>query len=210
VWKRVNTSAGDVVAHGIYYPDKQQVHWWVSIDGADTPNYRVLLQTSNITSDNEGTNRGWSVHTGLSSEAVCSCVFPELVTDETTGSTILVHRPYIGLATPAYIQRMDHGQDDNGEPFVARIVTKPYFVTGLLNKWGAMTAALLAEPNSDPTQLLNVKFIRDFGLETNGIVTDFLQKDDESLVIKPFDNLRMSHATAVQVEFSDYVTPDSK
>lgn len=208
-WRRANTGAAQICAHGVYYPDKQQVHWWVAVDGEDKPILRVLLQVDQIRSDAEGTNRGWCTATGKSSEAWCSTIVPETVLDEETGSTTLVFRPYIGLPDPYYIQRMDSGHTDAGEVYVAKIVTKPYFITGLLNKWGAMTAALLAEPNEDPTTLVNVKFIRDFGRETNLVVTDFVPSaDGESLVIKPFDNLRMSQSIAIQVEFSDYEEPD--
>ena len=203
-WKRANTGASQITAHGVYYPDKQQIHWWVAVDGGDKPELRVLLQVDEIRSDNEGTTRGWAIATGKSSEAWCSAIVPETVLDEESGSTSLTYRPYIGLPGPFFIQRMDSGRTDAGEEYIAKIVTKPYFVTGLLNKWGAMTAALLAEPHDDPEMKLNIKFIRDFGLEENAVVTNFIPKDSESLVIKPFDNLRMSGAIAIQVEFSDH------
>lgn len=203
-WKRVNSGAAQICAHGVYYPDKQQIHWWVATDGEDKPNLRVLLQVSEIRSDADGTQRGWAIATGESSSAWCSCIVPETVLDEDTGTTSLTYRPYIGLPTPNFIQRMDSGHDDAGEEFVAKIVTKPYFITGLLNKWGAMNASLLAEPNEDPDVRINVKLIRDFGKETKYIVTDFQPELGESLVIKQFDHLSMSESYAIQIEFSDY------
>jgi len=209
-WKKINTGATAIISHGVYYPDKQQVHWWVSINGEDKPNYRIVLQVNRIESDNEGTNKGWSVHTGRSSFAWSSCIVPETVLDESSGSVSLTFRPYIGMDSPEFIQRMDSGNTDNGEPYVAKIVTRPYFITGLLNRWGAMTASLLAVPNDDPTTQINVKFIRDFGKEESGVITDFVPDVGESLVIKPFDNLKMSSSIAIQVEFSDYEAPDFK
>ena len=93
------------------------------------------------------------------------------------------------------------GDDDDGTAYRAHIITKPYIVAGLLNKWGAMAAALLALPNADAT--LTIRLIRDFGLETNEVTTDFIPDAAETDVIKIFDNLVMSDARAIQVEFQD-------
>lgn len=202
-WRRMNVSAANIVAHGVYYPDKQQVHWWLSVDGADTPNLKIILQVSEVRSDEDSTQRGWTTATGDITYAYCSCIVPEIITDETTGATLLAHLPYAGFTSPNFIQRCDVGSTDNGTAYRARIVTKPYIVTGLLNKYGAMTAALLAQPLSDETMTLDVKLIRDFGKETNYINTDFVPDDQETSVIKVFDNLRMSNAVSLQVEFSD-------
>lgn len=207
VWRRVNTSAEKIVGHGVYYPDKQQIHWWVSLDGADTPNFKMILQVNDIRSAADGCERGWVTADGRSSEAWCSTVLPEIVT-EPDNSTTLSFRPYIGLDDPDFIQRTDVGDHDAGQTYKAKIVTKPYILAGLLNRWGAMTAALLAVANSNPLIRINVKFIRNFGLETNETTTDFLPEQTETLVIKTFDNLVMSDAKAIQVEFSDLEPED--
>lgn len=205
-WRRMNVSATNIVAHGVYYPDKQQVHWWLAVDGNNTPNLKIILQVSEVRSDADSTQRGWVTATGLITEAYCSVIVPEVITDEATGSTLLAMLPYAGFESPNFIQRCDIGTTDNGTAFRARIVTKPYIVTGLLNKWGAMTAALLAQPLDDEDMTIDVKLIRDFGKETNYINTDFVPESNETSVIKIFDNLRMSHATSIQIEFSDPYT----
>lgn len=202
-WRRMNVSAANIVAHGVYYPDKQQLHWWVAVDGADTPNLKIVLHVSEVRSGDDITTRGWVLATGDITYAYCSCIVPEVISDETTGATLLAHLPYAGFTSPNFIQRCDIGSTDNGTAYRARIITKPYIVTGLLNKYGAMTAALLAQPLDDEDMTIDVKLIRDFGRETNYINTDFVPEDQETSVIKIFDNLRMSHATSIQIEFSD-------
>lgn len=201
-WNRVNTAAALTVCHGIYYPDKQQVHWWLTVDSEDNPNFRIISQVNEVRSTTNGTERGWSVATGRSSEAWCSAVIPEVIVEE-DGTLGLGFRPMIGLDTPDYIQRMDSGTTDAGVAYRGIIRTKPYILAGLLNRWGAMAAALLATAISDPSVLLNVKFIRNFGIEENDVTTDFLPVSVEDIVIKQFDNLRMSDVKALQVEFSD-------
>jgi hypothetical protein len=203
-WRHVNTTATNTIAHGVYYPDSQQVIWWMAVDGANTPNYVIKLHVEHMQSDGEdGTNGGWTVATGTITEAWCSGIIPETVIDSETGATYLSFRPYLGFESPHFLQRADVGDTDNGDTYRAVIRTKPYLVAGLLNKWGGMCASLLAEPNDDPFVLMNVKLIRDFGKETNTIMTDFVPETTEELVIKPFDNLRMSNAVSIQVEFSD-------
>lgn len=202
-WKSVNTNAELLSAHGVYYPDKQQLHWWVATEGEDTPNLKMINQISEIRSDEDGTTRGWTLADGTIATAWCSCIFPEVVNDEETGTTFLSYRPFIGMEGPNFIQRCDTQSTDAGDPYRAIIRSKPYFLVGLLNRWGLMNGALLADANVDEAVQLDVKLIRDFGAEENKITTDFVPPNSEESVVKFFDDLRMSNAMCVQVEFSD-------
>lgn len=206
-WLTANTIAAHVSAHGVYYPDKQQVKWWIAVDGGATPSLVMVLQVNEIKQESaaayDSRGRGWSQANGLLATAWCSCIVPERVVND-QGSDTLNFRPYIGLATPHYIQRTDVGFDDNGTPFIAKIVTRPYFLAGLLNRWGAMNAALLAQSINNPDTKLSVKFIRNYGTEdSEEIITDFVPDGDEEAVIRFFDSLHMSDAKAIQIQFSD-------
>lgn len=202
-WRSVNTNATEVIAHGVYYPDKQQLHWWVASNGEDAPNLKMILQINNVRADTDGTQKGWSIATGTITEAWSSTIFPEVINEESTGSTLLSYRPYAGLATPNFIQRCDTQSTDAEDTYRGIIRTKPYFFVGLLNRWGGMNAALLASANADPTITMDVKLIRDFGKETNEINTNFSPETSEDFVLKAFDDLRMASAVAIQIEFSD-------
>lgn len=205
VWARTNTGASTIPCHGVYYPDKQQVHWWLTVDNNDlSPNYKIILQVNEIVSSATTASRGWTTATGFITTANCSTVVPEHTTDDDTGGTYLSYRPYIGLDTDTgSIARCDVENTDAGYAYRGRILTKPYIVAGLLNKWGAMNAAVLAKPIDDPNTTMRITLIRDFGKEENNITTDFVPDEDESLVNKKFDNLNMSDAYAIQVEFKD-------
>lgn len=202
-WRHVNTKAGSIISHGVYYPDKKQVKWWVAVDGSDTPMETLVLQINQVRSDGDGTQRGWAIATGRSTEAYCSVIHPETITDTVTGAPRLTFLPYIGLPNPDFIQRTDIGSLDAGQEYVARIRTKPYILAGLLNKWGAMAAALLAQPNDDPDVQIAVRFIRDFGKEVVQTFTDFTPDATEEQVIKIFDALALSDARVIQIEFVD-------
>ena len=206
-WGRVNLEAANVQACGIFYPYKQQVHWWVPVDGADSPNLKMILQVSSIqqvsgvTAGAGGVGRGWSTATGLISQAFCASVFTELVTINSLNS--ISERPFIGLTSTgtAFVQRCDVEITDNGTTYLATILTKPYFVTGLLNRWGVMNVALLATANATAT--MNVSIVRDFGVETSQTVAVSLAPvGSETFVVKSLDNLVMSGATAIQFQFT--------
>lgn len=199
-WRKANLLATKVICHGVYYPDKHQVHWWVSMDGSDSPNYKIVLQVNELRITEEGARGGISVADGRITEAYCSTIFNELVTGDPSAAVTLRARPFIGLTTPDYVQRCDVVTTDAGQTYRARIRSGPKLVVGLLNKWGAMVAALLASANA---LRVKVQLIRDFGLESKSVTTDLLNTSTEPFVIKTFDDLNMSEAHSIQIEFSD-------
>lgn len=208
-WRRVNTAATQIAVRGLYYPDKKQVHWWVAVDGGNVPSLKLVLQTSQVRSDgNGGTTRGWSIATGDIAEAWTVLPVAENVTRD-DGTVQLSYRPYMGFNGTHRLQVGDVGSTDNGVAYRGHIVSKPYILAGLLNRWGAMNAGLLAAPQSDPTITLNVTLIRDFGKESNTVTTDFVPAGSEDPVIKIFDQLVMSDARAIQLEFYDPLVPSS-
>ncbi len=203
-WSRVNTQAANVVARGCHYPYKQQLHWWLAVDGADSPTLKIILQISEVQQYTDpvagpGAARGWSTATGRIAQAYAVSVFTEVVTINAVNS--LSERPFIGLTSPDYIQRCDTEAADAGVAYVATILTRPYFLTSLLNHWGVMNGSLLAVANASAS--MTVSLIRDFGVETSAALTTSLAPvGAETFVVKDFDNLSMSGATIIQIKFS--------
>jgi hypothetical protein len=197
----VNAQAANVVVRGVYYPFKQQVIWLVAVDGSNVPNLGIKLQVSEIRSLGEDRiGRGISLMTGRITEATAIGVLTEVVS--INGTTSLSQRPFVGLGTPDYVQRCDTESTDAGVAYVATIRTKPFMLAGLMNNWGAMTASLLATANAQAT--LSIRLIRDMAVETSPtVVTSLAPVASESLVIKDLNDLVMSGATTMQIEFSD-------
>lgn len=198
-WQRTNLAA-TIIARSLYYPDKMQIHWWVAVDGSDVPNSKIVVHTREMKSTGQGARRGIVLATGRSTTAYAVALWHETKLTE-DGTLTLSGRPFMGLIAPYLLQRGDIQNTDAGDVYVARVRSKPLIVTGLLNKWGGMAAALLATPHATAT--VKVSLIRDFGLETNYVVTDLAPVASESYVIKFMDDLRLSEAKAIQVEFSD-------
>lgn len=209
-WRRVNTLATKVVARGVYYPDKQQAIWVVAADANDSPTLGLKLQVTETRSDlgnvgagEEGASRGWSLFDGTLATAYTLCTFHEIVSGDPNPLVYTLRaRPMGGYLAANGVMRWDTGTTDNGHSFVARIRTKPFMVAGLLQKWGAMTGSLLAVSNASLT--VNIKLIRDFGVEeSEDHEIDLLPEESEPIVLKDLDNLYMSGARSIQVEFGD-------
>lgn len=200
LWRTVNTRADKVVCRVCYYPDKQQIYWWVATSGAERPNLVIKIQISELREQQDGIlKRGISLADGLGAQAYTATPVIELT--ELDGSTVVHRRPYFAVEGPILF-RADVGYRDGEESFKATIRSKAIILTGLLNRWGAMVASLLATANSNIADL-RVRFIRNFGLETTEISTDLAPEAGEDYVIKFFDHLHMSESEAIQVEFSD-------
>lgn len=204
-WKRVNTAATAITCHGVYYPDKQQIHWWMAADNFNTPSLKFVLQVNSVEDVSGGpdltgglTGRGWALADGLIATARCSAIFTEPVV--VGGKTFRSFRPFIGLTKPNYIQRCDTGDTDAGQSYVALVRTRPYFLAGLLDKWGAMTCALLASASAAD---IRIRMVRDFGIESSEKTISLVPQASEEYVIRQLDSLAMSDATSIQFEFTD-------
>lgn len=199
-WGTVNLDAQAVVACGCFYPYKQQLHWWVATDGSDRPNFKMVLQVSELrVVDGDAVGRGWSTATGRITEAACCGVLTETVS--INGVSSISERPFAGMSDPDFMQRCDTEDEDAGVPYSATIITRPYILAGQLNMWGAMVASLLAMANSNYS--VKITLIKDFGAEENMVITDLTPDALETQVFKMLDNLRMSEARSIQVKFED-------
>lgn len=205
-WATVNLSAEKVIIRGVYYPYKQQMWWMVASNGADSPNLGLKLQVSELREVPGGVRRGWSTFDGLLPQAMSVTLLTEQFTTD-SGDNALSTRPILGYkVSSGALLRADVGDTDNQTDYIARIRTRPVFQAGLLNQWGARVAALLAQANAFTS--IQVSLIRDYGKEANIIVSTLAAESVEDYVIRIFDNLVMSEARAIQVEFSDVTDPD--
>lgn len=198
-WSYANLNA-IIAGHGVYYHTKHQVHWWVAIAGATTPNIKLVLQVSELSSSGGSASGGWSYATGRIAQAYTSAILSEQLFLD--GAQTFSNRPYIGLPSPDFIQRCDVGILDAGQTYIARIVTRPYMLTGILNKWGAMAGALLADAGG--TSTINIRFIKDFEAEFGTIVpVDLTPQGSETVVLRVLDDLDLSNAASIQIEIAD-------
>lgn len=201
-WRRINLLA-DVPCVGVYYSDHKQIWWWIAIDGSTYPNYILKLQVSETVSAAGVVSRGWAVATGLITRAYCAAILSEQSFEG--GFQTLSNRPCIGMASPHFVQRCDTGTTDNGVPYVAAFITKPFMLAGLANQWGARVAAILVSAVSNA--YVRVRLIKDFGKEGSvpTVVDCTPEATGQTHVVKILDDLVLNEAATIQVEVSDYV-----
>jgi hypothetical protein len=219
-WSRVNTAA-TIPCHGVYHTIKNQVHFWIAVDGSDHPNMKIVVHCGETQSTyNEGARRGWvTVPKGdRIADAYCSVMFSPNVDSTDPRDQNLV--PFIGKTTwmvnsmtiGNIIQRCDVGTTDCFTPgdtdafFYGRIQTRPFTQASLISKFGVlsgtlMCASIIAAPND-----LLVRADCDFGLETKLVKVDMSPKFSEPIVIKQLDNFSISECRTVQITFGDLDT----
>ena len=219
LWSRINLAA-TVIAHGVFYPLKNQVHYWVALDGADYPNAKIILHCSEVQSNSEGARRGWvTVPVGdRIADAYCSIMFSPNIdgVDARSQSTV----PFIGkkqwtvlgATIKDLIQRCDVGTTDaftTGDTdayYYASVQTRPFSPLGTINKYGLMSATILAVALNDATNDVYVKAIKDFGTEDLQVNIDLVPKGEETILIKKLDQLNFGELVTLQLAFGDLNT----
>lgn len=201
-WQRLNVNAA-VVTRAVFYADKNQIHWWIAVDGSNIPTLRIVLQTDNSVTRDGGVERGWSRASVPSPGALAVIMFSENIEAGIARSKKLVPMVAIGNT----VQIMDTGSTDNGTAFAPHIVTAPRTLkrgdqSGLTQKFGIRAGSLSAI--AEASTAVKLKFIRDYGVETSlGVDVSTAPKVSESLVIRQIDNLKMAECLAVQLDITD-------
>lgn len=202
-WRSANLEA-IIVSRAVFYPESRQVWWWITTSG-NYPNLILKLQTNETRETSDGVRGGWSKADGKIARAYASCVYADNIDDNTTRSLTL--KPFIGVtAADGWVLRCDTGTDDNGTAFTARIVTKPYILRGILQKFAIKGAALLAKA---ATASVKMTLIRDFGLEEprNSGDISLAASGSETQVVKELMQLTSTENYAMQIEFEDVTSP---
>jgi hypothetical protein len=203
-WKRINLNAATVLCRSLFYPAARQAHWWIAVDGSDTPNLRIVLQTNEMRfSATSGYRRGWAVWDGPSAAVLATCLYAENVDTSDPRSAHLA--PMIGREGDGLIWRTDTGDDDNGTDYHARIVTRPYTPVGVLNHYGVMAGALVAKAQAGAA--VEVTVSQDFGLVEHTVSVALDPVGSEAHVIRAMDDLSNADMTVAQFEIADPATP---
>lgn len=226
LWSRVNQSAL-VPAHGVFYQKKNQVHYWVALDGSDYPNAKIILHTDLMKSGPDGARRGWvTVPVGdRIAAAHCSFIFSNNIDAVGTfRSNVVVpfigkdqwnvtYDPGSGVVTNTIknlIQQCDTGTTDaftagdTDAYYYARIKTRPFTPVTLLAECGIQAGVIVAEANQSAINPVFVRAVKNFTSPTDPISLTFTQEAaDQTAVIKKIDNLTMSGATTVELELGD-------
>lgn len=216
LWSRVNQNAS-VPAHGVFYQSKNQVHFWVALDGSDHPNAKIIVHCDEIVSDANGGRRGWvTVPVGNRiADAYCSCMFSANVDSGDIRSFDLV--PFIGKTQWSVagntiknlIQRCDVGTtdafttNDTAAYYYASVQTRPFAPMSFMTKTGLLAGTLVLASSGSPSNDVHVRADKDFGLETKLIGVPLFPQANETILVKRLDNLNFADLNTVQITFGD-------
>lgn len=219
-WQRVEVDAA-IPCHGVYHADKQQIHWWVALDGSDYPNAKLILHCNRSVRTEAGVRKGWvTVPIGNRiASAHCSIMFASNV--ESTDPRSVRQVPFIGKAewtvggttVRDLWQRCEVGNTDaltTGDVsayYQGRVKAKPYTAGGLFNKFGLLSGAVVAEASSGA--LVTIKVIKNFNADVpdQADITLTPSNASENTVIRQVENLGMAEITALEIEYGD-LRPD--
>lgn len=202
-WGTVNIDATTVVARGLFYPHSRQVKWWVSVDTGNTPTLQLNLQTNHMRSNEQGVRRGWSTATGAVAEGLAACLFADNVNAGVARTLTL--KPLIGRGgAAASVLMLDTGTIDITTVYRAHVLTKPYILQSILDRFGVMTGAVLATAAAGISLFL--RLIKDFGTDEKTVSTQLDPSALEAFVITPLDDMGFSDLRALQIEYGDDTT----
>jgi hypothetical protein len=220
LWKRVEVDA-TIPCHGVYHADKQQVHWWVALDGSNYPNAKIVFHCNRAVRTDSGVRKGWvTVPIGNRiATAHCSIMFASNV--ESTDARSVRQVPFIGkeewtvlgVTKRDLFQRCEVGNTDcltTGDVsayYNGRVRTKPYLTAGMFNQFGVLTGSVLAVASD--SAIITVRAIKDYNAELSDEADVSLAPSEarESTVIRRMENLNLSEITALEIEYGD-LRPD--
>jgi hypothetical protein len=107
----------------------------------------------------------------------------------------------VGASSTAKVRRLDTGTDDDGTAFAATLTSAPIMSGGQLNRFGTLSAGLVAMAASAVTVVLGQS--RDFGTVEKVATIDLTPTASESEVIRTADDSGFASIRALQVTLSD-------
>jgi hypothetical protein len=199
-WGTFNIDATKILARGLYFPEKKQVHWWIPTSSSNIPDLRLVLHTHEMREQNDGMRRGWALWDGPSASALAVCLYADNIDTGAARSNVL--KPFIAVEGNGLIWQTDTGDDDNGTDYTATIVTRPFIHGSLLHTFEVQRGALLAEAASGAT--LDITLIANFGdFEKEVTSIDLTPDGSEEHVMRTLDDLGLAELRSLQIKFED-------
>jgi len=197
MWESFNPEATQVTAHGLYYPAKHQIWWWITLLGQNAPSMKLVFDVRLGRTTAEGVGMGWSQHAGRSAATYTGVLFAN-----TLGATMSRDlKPYVSTRDAVAILKCDTGTDDNGETFQAYVTTAALPIGGLLRQGQVGQPVLVANAASGVSIQATVS--RDFGVETKTGSVVLTPAGSESRVLPQFEALELAGVTTVQYTIGD-------
>lgn len=203
LWARVNLDATTISSHAIFHADKHQIWFYVAVDGANTPNMKLVFDTRfGQASEDSGVRKGWSWHDGESCNAYSSALFSDSI-GASMGRRL---KPHIGYTTSTKILKADTTDlDDIGVPFQGYIDTRSVAPWGL-GRLGGMTKDAVLVANAMPGVSVQLLIYRNEGAEALPSKADLTDHSDSglaALVFPQFEGSKVAETASFRCRIGD-------
>lgn len=207
-WRTANLDATKVVCSSLFYPKTGQVIWNLATSSSNVPDLSLVLHTSLMRETDDGLRGGWATWNGTRAKGLAMCLFAANIDAGVARVRTLV--PFIATEGLGLVHQCDTANNDDGTAYAARLVTKPITLSTSLHRFGITAGALTAKAVTGAT--IDVKLIRDFGLETPITVADqsLAASASETDVIVVLDQFSGSELRVAQFELVDSATPGTR
>ena len=198
VWDTVSLGATNVVAHGLYHPQKRQVWFWIAT-GTNDPDEMLVLNVTEQRADEDGDLRGgWVRWTGGLAACRSSC----LMANTLGASMSLDLKPYASPATGTVLLIADTSDaTDNTVAFQGYLKSGAITLDPIVQHKQMLRSYLLAEAASGVT--IRQTLTRNFGDETARTADALLTAaGSETRVLKAIDG-EVQDAFLFQVQLGD-------
>lgn len=199
-------------AHGLYYPDKKQIWWWIgdSTTSNAKPNRKMVFHTQNGQSTGvtvrtgqgtgSGVRGGWVLHSGLSAGAYASVMYARVLFP--TSVDLVPYISQTGGSAPRLWQCDVNGVvADNGTTYQSYITTPAYPLAGMGNKCQSQEPFVLFRnyrPAVTITSDIGMNLVRDFGEETISDIVTFTAVNEP---VFKFGKMSVAVVDALVVQF---------
>lgn len=202
IWATVNRAATNVVAHGVYYPRKYQIWWWLATGASNDPDTIIVYDCSlgQFVNARDGVRGGWVKWTG--DLAACRC---STLMSNTLGATMSRDlKPYAGRASGTTLLKGDTGTDDNGTTFQAYLESRAFDIAPLYANKAILTTFVAADTASVGFRQTLIRNMGDDTNRTSDIVFNAISDGAlETEVLKKCEDAALTGAWAFQVRLGD-------
>jgi len=196
----LNTAATISVCHAVYYAQRRQVWFWVSLDAKNEPEMKLVYNIGRVggtSPSDKPIPSGWSRHTGLSAIARASLMFSTTLTSTLSRRM----RPYIAYPDAINtVWRLDTDDlTDVGTAFQAYVTSRAYVPWGLQRNGDVNRSMVLGKTANGVTFSQTIS--TDYGEQS--VISDVVLTASEARTRKRFEDSGIGDVASVQFTWGD-------
>lgn len=207
LWATINLDA-TIPCHSVAIPYLKQVWMYIATGTSLYPNKKIVFDTRlGRVTEADGVRFGWSLHTGESAKAYCSCLFSDSI-GATMGRKL---KPFIGYTESTALWKCDTSAlNDAGNQFQAYIDSRSYAPWGLGNL-GSLSEVPIVVATAQQGVTLRLTIYRNEAADESYFDADLTDLSDTaaaSKVFARFEGAKFADSYTFRCRIGDSQTTD--